>query len=488
MILPAQRHIRRAAVTALVCAQIACGDDGSDKPSTDANVAPATPASSGDAGVLGGSLDAAPSGPGAAVGQNEWRMMGYSAANTYWNPAETKISKETASRLEVAWTTDMGDNVYGAPLQIGDTIYASAGTNVQAFNAETGEPVWRNTRVGTTGSLAYDNGTLYANSFRTGVVALNAADGEIKWMKRPTDRQTDGSSSPILAGDLVLIGGSAGQEEISGPSNFRGYLAALKKDTGDVAWVGYTVPENVSGASIWSSAGADLANNRVYGTTGNNYGGTASDTSDAMLAFNSQTGDIEWKNQRTENDTWCISCPGPDHDFGTNPVLYDAMVGGVMTPLVSGGQKSGSAHAFRRDTGELVWTRTLGTGSRTGASGVFTSGAWTGKYILYACNEGGTRSDLYALDGGTGEVVWKTPLNGVVFGRVSVANGVGFVGAGPELVIFDVDTGAVIKTVPGKGGTLASTITIANGRVAYGEGMSWASSTPGSTLTVLSIK
>ena len=38
------------------------------------------------------------------------------------------------------------------------------------------------------------------------------------------------------------------------------------------------------------------------------------------------------------------------------------------------------------------------------------------------------------------------------------------------------------------GGTVAGTVSIANGRVAYGEGMSWATAKPGSTLTVLAIK
>jgi outer membrane protein assembly factor BamB len=79
-------------------------------------------------------------------------------------------------------------------------------------------------------------------------------------------------------------------------------------------------------------------------------------------------------------------------------------------------------------------------------------------------------------------------LPGQVFGRTAIANGVGFVGTGSALEAFDVTTGALIKSFKSKAGTVASTITIANGRVAFGEGLSWSSGVRGSTLTVLGIK
>jgi phage-related tail fiber protein len=75
-----------------------------------------------------------------------------------------------------------------------------------------------------------------------------------------------------------------------------------------------------------------------------------------------------------------------------------------------------------------------------------------------------------------------------VWGRTAFANGVGFVGTGTKLEAFDVDTGDVIKSWESKGGTIASTISVANGRVAFGEGLSWSSGKRGSTLTVLAIK
>jgi hypothetical protein len=46
----------------------------------------------------------------------------------------------------------------------------------------------------------------------------------------------------------------------------------------------------------------------------------------------------------------------------------------------------------------------------------------------------------------------------------------------------------VLKTFPTKGGTLASGITVSNGRVAFGEGLSWSGGVRGSTLHVLSVE
>jgi hypothetical protein len=68
---------------------------------------------------------------------------------------------------------------------------------------------------------------------------------------------------------------------------------------------------------------------------------------------------------------------------------------------------------------------------------------------------------------------------------MSVANGVGFVGTGTNLEVFDVDTGVVLKTFPSKGGSVAGSISVANGRVAFGEGLTWSSGVNGKHVTVL---
>ena len=425
---------------------------------------------------------------GMPTGSTDWTTMGYDLGSTYYNSAETVLSKANAANLTEAYTVDMGGPVYGAPLQVGDKIYASGPSFVVALEAATGKELWRLSSA-STGSLAYDGGTLYQNNNSANIVAIDAASGKMLWSKKSHASETaDGSSSPLVAGDVILIGGSSGSIELIGGS-FRGFMSALDKKTGDIKWSTFTVPETAKGASIWSSPSADLAAGIGYGATGNNYGAPATDSSDSIIAFDLKTGDIKWKAQRVMNDTFGggLGGIGPDADFGSNPVLYETMVDGKMTKIASGGTKNGSAHAVRRDDGSMLWTRSLGTGQADGSFGIFVNATWTGKYMMFACNEGGPAT-LYALDGATGDIKWMRKLTGQVWGRMSSANGLGFVGTGTNLEIFDVETGAVIKSVPSKGGTVAGTITVSNGRVAFGEGFTWSSGVNGSKLTVLQVK
>jgi outer membrane protein assembly factor BamB len=437
------------------------------------------------AGGSGGGAASTGGAPSVEPGSTDWTMMGYDLGSTYFNRAETKLTVANAANLTEAWSKDMGGNVYGAPLQVGDKIYATGPSTVRAFDAATGNELWSAMHA-SSGSLAYADGTLYLNQQNGQVVALKAEDGSMLWAKQPDAQRADGTSSVLVAGDVVVVGGSNGGAELS-TGAFKGYMAALNKMTGDVVWNTPTVTGMAKGAAIWSSPSADLAAGRVYGSTGNNYGPPATDTSDAIIAFELGTGTIVWKAQRVMNDTFGGgSFAGPDADFGANPVLYETMIDGVMTQLVSAGAKSGSAHAVRRDTGELVWTRSLGTGQADGSRGIFTNSTWSGSDMLFACNNG-SNATLFALNGATGEISWMRNLPGLVWGRMAVANGVGFVGTGNALEVFDVASGAVIKSVPSKGGTVAGTITVANGRVAYGEGLSWSSGVRGTMLTVLAV-
>lgn len=424
---------------------------------------------------------------GSGIEADAWQLMAYDLASTYHNPAESTITRENAANLEILWRKGMGGNVYGAPLQVGDAIYASSPEVIQAFAASTGEQLWRNTRDGTQGSMAYSDGMLYMHEPSSEVVALQAETGEEAWRATAGPTMGDGLSSPIITGDTLLIGGSGGAQEI-GVGGFRGWLAAHDKNTGAMLWSTHTVPENAQGAAIWSTVAVDAAAGLVYAGTGNNHGPPATDTSDAVIAFDLGSGEIKWKNQRTADDTWALlrDPTPPDADFGANPVLYSAMLDGQLTEMIAASQKSGDAHGLRRADGEVVWTRSLCPGSADGSRGVFVNTSWVGSGLVVACNTT-PRSTLYGLDAATGEIQWETPLDGLVYGRISSIPGVGFVGAGTELVIFDTANGEILKKIPAVRGTVTGTITIAKGRVAYGEGMSWGSAIPGETLTVLAL-
>jgi len=414
-------------------------------------------------------------------------MMGYDVGSTYFNRAETTLTKDNVASLQVLWTADLGGNVLGGALQVGDKMYATGPGNMYAFDAATGNQRWK-VSAPSSSTLGYADDTLYLNATNANVMAFNAADGAIKWSMKSDASGNDGSSSAIPVGGLILIGAADGPGELSGDS-FRGYMAAHDSLTGAPKWVTFTVPMGSTGASFWSTPSASMADGLVFGGTGNNYSAPATDSSDALIAFDFNTGLIKWKYQRVADDTFPGNFSAPDSDFGNNPVVYDAVVGGAQEKMIASATKYGYVVALKRLTGQLVWKRDIcKMGSPDGNHGLFTNFSFSGESLVAACNEGGMGT-LISLNPSTGDFLWSRPLPGRVFGRMAFANGVGFVGTGEAVEAFDVDSGALIKSFPSKGGTVASTITISRGRVAFGEGLAWLPSglIAGSTLTVLGL-
>lgn len=467
----------------------------------------ATAAAAGSgAAVSGAAGSGGPGGPGApstaAAGSGgtvtgstpagdatvDWTMMGYDPGSTYFNKAETTLTKDNAAALQVLWTKNMGGNVLGGALQVGDKMYASGPGAVYALDAATGNELWKTT-ASSSSTLGYADNTLYLHSTSGNVIAFDAADGKMVWSMKPDPSGTDGSSSAIPVGGVVLIGGSNGGAELGGGA-YRGFMSAMDAKTGANKWTRFTVPEGSLGASFLSTASASVEDGLVFGGTGNNYGQPATDTSDSLIAFDFNTGEIKWKFQRVMNDVFPSDLSAPDSDFGNNPVLYEAAIGGAPTKMVAGGTKYGYIVALERTSGEMVWKRDIcKMGSADGDSGLFTNFSYSGKGLVGACNEAGPAT-LVSLDPATGDVQWMRPLKGRVFGRMAFANGVGFVGNGEQLEAYDVDTGMTIKEWPSPAGTIASTITISRGRVTFGDGIAWLPPglKAGSTLTVLGLK
>jgi polyvinyl alcohol dehydrogenase (cytochrome) len=442
--------------------------------------APTTGAGGDGATAAGGS-----GGPVTVPGDasQDWAMMGYDPGSTYFNKAETTITKDNVAQLSVLWEKDLGGNVLGGALQVGDKMYATGPSTVYAFDAATGNELWK-ASAASSSTLGYANDMLYLHTTNGQVIAYKAADGSMAWSVMADASGSDGSSSAIPVGGLVLVGGASGPAELSG-GVYRGFMSALDAMTGAKKWTEFTVPEGSTGASFWSTASASMEDMHVYGGTGNNYGPPATDTSDSLIAFDWTTGAVKWKYQRVENDTFPGNFSAPDSDFGNNPVVYEA--GGQK--LVAGATKYGYIVSLKRESGELAWKRDIcKSGSADGNEGLFTNFAYSGKALVGACNEAGPAT-LVALDPATGDMLWTRPLPGRVFGRMAFANGVGFIGTGEAVEAFDADTGAMIKSFPSKG-TVASTITISRGRVTFGDGIAWlpAGLIAGSTLTVLGIK
>jgi polyvinyl alcohol dehydrogenase (cytochrome) len=168
---------------------------------------------------------------------------------------------------------------------------------------------------------------------------------------------------------------------------------------------------------------------------------------DAVVALDLETGAVKWSNRLQGKDAWNAACAtwrrrqcpdpeGPDYDFAQGPMLFTAPMPDGPRPLLAAGQKSGVFWALDPGTGEVVWSTLVGPaggmggmqwGSATDGSRVYAAAANSFRRPFTLPSGETTRGGAWgALDAATGAVLWLTavPRAGVATGPVTLANGV----------------------------------------------------------------
>jgi polyvinyl alcohol dehydrogenase (cytochrome) len=307
--------------------------------------------------------------------------------------------------------------------------------------------------------------------------------------------------------------------------------------TGQVSSVGVK-QRGPSGAPIWSLPTIDEKRNRVIVATGENTSHPGTDTSDAIIALDLDTGKPAWVFQAMKADVWNMSCndreleksgpncpnlyqskAGRDFDFGATPFLVS--VGGK--DIVFDGQKSGHVWALDAATGKKLWSDRIGEGSALGGVhwGVTTDGQLAFVPVadpLFTLEEQATKvkAGVYAYRLSDGKQVWAhvakpdcTPARKAKLVACETKYGFsaapivvdGAVVTGTldgKLVVFDGKTGAVLRTidtsgpietvngVPGKGGAIdAHAISAGAGMIFVTSGYGAFTQTPGNVLIAL---
>ena len=214
-------------------------------------------------------------------------------------------------------------------------------------------------------------------------------------------------------------------------------MVALDAANGNVLWKTYTIRNEAqpigknsigtqlwgpSGVPIWSAPTIDVKRNLLYVGTGNNYTIPATTTSDAIVAFEMDTGQIRWVRQVAENDVWNSSCrsagrdpflcpdtDAPDTDFGNSPVLVDLKGRDILIA----GNKLGLVYAFDPDDeGKILWQESTGKGATSG--GIMWGTAVDGDNVYAANNyfntaEPEATGGISAIDLASGRTVWSVP-------------------------------------------------------------------------------
>jgi polyvinyl alcohol dehydrogenase (cytochrome) len=443
---------------------------------------------------------------------HDWPSFGGDLNHSRTAAAETEIDSDSASSLALAWRVP-GSGVTGTPAVVDGVVYfADWAGNVHARNVGDGSAVWSRTLpLGFTSSPCVAGDLVYFADRHATVYALERATGAIAWQTViDTLALTALWSSPVVADGVLIIGTSSyGTQENRSPlpqatiAMFRGAVLGLNAETGGILWRFETTrpvgqPDIYGpGVSVWGSAAIDTERKALFVGTGNGYATPVSPYSDALLAIDYRTGVLAWHSQFTAFDAYSSGNPGggPDYDIGATPNLFTIDDDGIPRDVVGVGDKAGIYRVLDRDSGELIWSRTLEQGffiSSRKTGGIIAPAAYSEGRIFVASNTSSSASKVWALDADTGTIDWvSASIGSVNFGGPAVANDVVFfggsgfavgenrgdpndlgVGAPGSLIAFEASTGSVLRNITlfaGRGGGFS----IAHGRVLIGSGFSF---------------
>jgi polyvinyl alcohol dehydrogenase (cytochrome) len=214
---------------------------------------------------------------------------------------------------------------------------------------------------------------------------------------------------------------------------------------------------------------------------------------DAIVALRLTDGAIAWSRRTLKADVFSAQCfCGPDLDFGAAPNLFTTTDPSTGRPrqVLGIGQKSGDYWALNPDDGTVVWRTKVGPGGLGGGVEFGTATDGDRIYVAEANSSqlpftlsgngpfaGMTVTSGYwsALNPATGEILWQTPDPQASKnpGFVTAANGVVYAGSaagsGGNMYALDAGSGAVLWTFE-SGGSVFSAPAVVHGRLFWGSG------------------
>jgi polyvinyl alcohol dehydrogenase (cytochrome) len=473
--------------------------------------------------------------------------------------AQAGLKASDLKNLEIAWVVGFPGQGSGTGAAItGDTAFVTGGGRLAALDAASGCVKWssavssRNTPA--IGEI--EGRKVVAVSTGRDVLVVDAKTGEKVWQ---ANGQSDGNPGSVRGGvvfhkDKVIVPISASGVGAGGRATFEccvghGAVVALSAKDGAKLWEYHTMPNadytgkvsstgvkqrGPSGAPIWSMPLIDEKRNRVIVTTGENTSHPGTDTSDAVIALDLDTGKRVWNFQAMELDVWNMACTasketsgpncpwniegdpltGRDFDFGAGAILAKGAGG---RDIILAGQKSGDTWGLDAETGKKLWNVRFGEGTALG--GIHWGITTDGQRLFAAISDpliGGARKPrpgVFAVDIKSGKEAWAYEAKPNCEGErgklvVNCAAKYGFSAApltvdgaviaatlGGEVMIFDGKSGKVLTTldtlgpkdtingVAAKGGSIDShAISAGAGMIFINSGYGSFSQTPGNAL------
>lgn len=333
------------------------------------------------------------------------------------------------------------------PALVGDTLFVAvaAAQKLYAFDAEEMCLKWvfeapDIMRSGVVYGEVEGQSLLFLSAGRA-VHAIDAETGKGLWRKESHFFSLH-TAAPVLHEGVLYVAESSWEMFAALDDKYEccrvsGTVKAFDALTGKLHWATNTTPVATkqepneigtgtwgpSGAPVWSTPTLDVKRGLIYVGTGENYSRPTTETSDAILALDMETGAIKWSFQGTPDDAYNAAClawmgmpdkpgcpdnPGDDLDFGASVMLVDA----GPRDLLLAGQKSGMVYALEPETGALAWKTRLSDGNLMG--GIHWNMSYVGGTAYIGIADPNIpfpnytpRPGLVALDVKTGQVLWK---------------------------------------------------------------------------------
>jgi polyvinyl alcohol dehydrogenase (cytochrome) len=288
---------------------------------------------------------------------------------------------------------------------------------------------------------------LYFGDASGNVHVISALDGSGIWSVSVNVTESNAvTGTPVLHDDRLFVSISSFEVNRARIGTYEcckdhGGVRALDVRTGKSLWsydttaAAQPVGKNAIGAQTWGPSGApvwttpaiDVNRNRLYIGTGENYSHPATNTSDAIIALDLDSGEAVWVYQALEDDVYnaaCtsfmgypdqVNCPensGPDFDFGASVIITTTVMG---KDILLAGQKSGDVYALDPDdAGSVIWRTRLSDGTPVG--GIHWGMSVAGDTVFVPVSdpdwdiktwEYDPKPGITALDLATGEIKWQ---------------------------------------------------------------------------------
>jgi lanthanide-dependent methanol dehydrogenase len=228
---------------------------------------------------------------------------------------------------------------------------------------------------------AYADGVIFYNTLDNRTVAVDANTGELRWEVQLGDinRGETMTMAPLVVKDKLLVGNSGGEFGV------RGWIAALNRSTGSVAWQAYsTGPDNdvligprfkpfyetdrggdlgvaswppdawqMGGGTVWGWISYDPDLDLIYYGTANpgpwNPDQRPGDNkwTSGTFARDPDTGEAVWFYQWSPHDLF-------DHDGVNEQILVDLPIGGQPRKVLLRPERNGYFYVLDRATGEVL--------------------------------------------------------------------------------------------------------------------------------------